>query len=153
MDPDRRELASRMERFEETLEQNGIKATHQRTEIFRVVAGTADHPDAEAVYRRVRKKIPSISLDTVYRSLWLFDELGLLATMGPPRGRLRFDANTGPHHHFSCRGCGTLLDFESTAYDSLQLPEEVSGMGEVEGVHVELRGLCDSCLKTTRGRR
>jgi Fur family peroxide stress response transcriptional regulator len=135
-----------MKRFEETLRQNGVKVTHQRTEIFRVVAGTADHPDAEAIYRRVRRKIPSVSLDTVYRNLWLFNDLGLVSTLGPPRGRLRFDANTVPHHHFSCRTCGMLEDFESPAYDSLPLPEKVSGMGEVEGVHVELKGLCNRCL-------
>jgi len=146
MNPDRQEMALRMKRFEETLRQNGIKVTHQRTEIFRAVAGTTDHPDAEAIYRRVRKKIPSVSLDTVYRNLWLFNDLGLVDTLGPPRGRLRFDANTGPHHHFSCWRCGMLEDFESPAYDSLPLPERVSGMGEVEGVHVELKGLCNRCL-------
>lgn len=147
MDPDRRELALRMKRFEETLRQKGIKVTHQRTEIFRMVAGTTDHPDAEAIYRRVRKKTPSVSLDTIYRNLWLFNGLGLVATLGPPRGRLRFDANTGPHHHFICRGCGMIEDFESPAYDSLPLPEEVGGMGEVEGIHVELKGLCNKCVK------
>jgi len=147
MNPDRQEMALRMKHFEEALRQHGIKVTLQRTEIFRAVAGTTDHPDAETIYRRVRKKIPTVSLDTVYRNLWLFNDLGLVATLGPPRGRLRFDANTGPHHHFSCRKCGMLEDFESPAYDALPLPERVSGMGEVEGVHVELKGLCNRCLK------
>ncbi|MEW6555570.1 MAG: Fur family transcriptional regulator [Actinomycetota bacterium] len=147
MNPVRQEIASRMKRFEETLRQNGVKATHQRTEIYRAAMETADHPDAETIYRQVRRKIPSISLDTVYRNLWLYNDLGLVGALGPPRGRLRFDANTSPHHHFSCRGCGKLEDFESPAYDSLPLPERVRGMGEVEGVHVELKGLCNKCLK------
>ena len=62
-----------------------MKLTHQRMEIFREVARTADHPDAQTVYERVRKRVPAVSLDTVYRNLWLLSDLGLLSTLGPPR--------------------------------------------------------------------
>ena len=65
----KREIEQRMERFEEVCRNSGMKLTHQRMEIFREVAQTGDHPDAEKVYQGVRKRMPTISLDTVYRTL------------------------------------------------------------------------------------
>lgn len=134
-----------LSRCREALQRAGVKQTHQRLEIFREVAGSSEHPDAETVYRRVRERIPTISLDTVYRTLWLLIDLGLLATLGPPRERMRFDANTSAHHHFICTRCGLARDFYSAAYDRLAVPSEVRALGQVERTHVELRGLCAEC--------
>ncbi len=146
MDITREELQSRMERFEEALRSAGVKLTHQRIEIFREVAKTGDHPDAETIYKGVRKRIPTISLDTVYRTLWLLNDTGLITTLGPQRGRVRFDANVSPHHHFVCTRCGRVGDFYSKEFDDLKVPEPVSSMGDVATTHVELRGLCYRCL-------
>ena len=96
------DIERRMTRFEQECRDAGVKLTHQRLEVFREVAHTVDHPDAETVHRRVRKRIPTVSLDTVYRTLWLLTDLRLIGTLGPPRGRTRFDANMSPHHHFVC---------------------------------------------------
>ena len=122
-----------------------MKLTHQRTEIFREVARTTDHPDAQTIYERVRKRVPAISLDTVYRNLWLLNDLGLIATMGPSREKARFDANLTPHHHFVCDGCGMASDFYSQEFDELRPPAEIESIGRVEATHVELRGLCLRC--------
>ena len=91
MKTDKREIERRMTRFEQVCRGAGVKLTHQRMEIFREVAQTDDHPDAETVYRGVRKRIPTVSLDTVYRTLWLLDEQGLVTALGPSRDRTRFD--------------------------------------------------------------
>ena len=66
-----------MQHFEQVCRGAGVKLTHQRMEVFREVALSGDHPDAETIYRRVRARIPTVSLDTVYRALWLLAELGL----------------------------------------------------------------------------
>jgi len=124
-----------------------MKLTHQRTEIFREVARTADHPDAQTIYERVRERVPAMSLDTVYRTLWLLNDLGLVATLGPPRERARFDANMTSHHHFICSHCGMAQDFYSQEFDDLRPPAEVESIGSVEATHVELRGLCLRCKK------
>jgi len=141
------EVQRRLGRFRDVCRHAGMKLTHQRTEIFREVARTDDHPDAQTIYGRVRERIPAMSLDTVYRNLWLLSDLGLIATLGPPRERARFDANVTSHHHFVCTRCGLAKDFYSQEFDRLRPPAEVESMGSVKAVHVELRGLCLSCRR------
>jgi len=150
MSVSREEVQRRLEHFRDVCRGAGMKLTHQRTEIFREVAQTADHPDAQTIYERVRGRIPAMSLDTVYRNLWLLNDLGLITTLGPPRERTRFDANVTSHHHFVCTQCGTAQDFYSQEFDGLRPPAEVESIGTVEAIHVELRGLCLRCKKKGR---
>lgn len=100
------EIQARLARFKAASRRAGVKLTHQRLEIFAQVARTGEHPDAETVYRRVRERVPTLPLDTVYRTLWLLLDLGLLSTLGLPRARVRFDANLRRHHHFVRTACG-----------------------------------------------
>ncbi|SDP56649.1 Fur family transcriptional regulator [Desulforhopalus singaporensis] len=140
-----KEVEQRMDHFEAVCRAEGIKLTHQRIEIFREIAQAGDHPDADLVFRRVRNRIPTISLDTVYRTLWLLNDLGLVVTLITSRGRTRFDANLSRHHHFVCGRCGFTRDFYSDNLDNISLPESVATYGEVEATHVEVRGLCHRC--------
>ncbi len=135
-----------MRRFETVIRSEGIKLTHQRLEIFREVAQTGDHPDADMVFQRVRERMPTISLDTVYRTLWLLNDLGLVVTLGPSRERTRFDANLNSHHHFVCDRCGFTRDFYSPELDNIKLPDSVDSLGEIEATHVEVRGVCRDCI-------
>jgi Fur family peroxide stress response transcriptional regulator len=144
------EVQHRLAHFRDVCRRAGMKLTHQRMEIFREVARTTDHPDAQTIYERVRKRVPAMSLDTVYRNLWLLNDLGLIATLGPPRERARFDANMSSHHHFVCTRCGLAQDFYSREFDELRPPAEVESMGSVEATHVELRGLCLRCKKKAK---
>lgn len=139
------EVERRMARFESICRQEGIKLTHQRIEIFREVAQTCDHPDAEMIYSRVRRRMPTVSLDTVYRTLWMLEDLGLITTLGTNRDRTRFDANLENHHHFVCRLCGYTRDFYSDELDSVQLPPSLQSLGSIEGTHVEVLGICRKC--------
>ena len=124
---------------------SGVKLTHQRLEIFRELAANLDHPDVETVFRAVRARVPTVSLDTVYRTLWLLHELGLIVTLGPRRDGIRFDVNLERHHHFVCVRCGMVRDFVSDALGDLPLPEGLSGLGDVLDARVEVRGVCTSC--------
>jgi len=145
MKVEQKELEQRMLRFERKCREAGVKLTHQRVEIFRQLARTSEHPDARTVYRGVRERVPTMSLDTVYRTLWLFNDLGLISTLGPPHESARFDANFRQHHHFICRQCGMTIDFNSTVLDKLRFPPSVETVGSVETVHVEARGVCHQC--------
>ncbi|MFC1489415.1 Fur family transcriptional regulator [Thermodesulfobacteriota bacterium] len=124
---------------------SGMKLTHQRMQIFREVAQTGGHPDAEKVFQGVRERMPTMSLDTVYRTLWMLKDLGLITTLGPPRERNRFDANLSHHHHFVCVRCGLTRDFYSDAFDELKLPNSVKAFGRVETTQIELKGVCLKC--------
>lgn len=141
------EVKQRMAHFEEVCRKSGIKLTHQRIEIFREVAQTGDHPDAETVYQGVRKRMPTVSLDTVYRTLWMLKDLGLVTTLGAAREKTRFDANLSPHHHFVCMRCGLMQDLFCKEFDKIQPPASVKELGKAETAHVEVRGVCLKCAK------
>ncbi|MEJ2719635.1 MAG: Fur family transcriptional regulator [bacterium] len=143
--PNKREVEQRMARFEQTCRTAGIRLTHQRLEIFREVAQAGDHPAAETVYNRVRERMPTVSLDTVYRTLWLLNDHGLINALGPSRERTRFDANLTSHHHFVCVRCGSTRDFYSKELDDLKLPSSARALGRIETTLVEVRGVCREC--------
>jgi Fur family peroxide stress response transcriptional regulator len=146
MKRDPEDMARLISRFEGAIRRAGIKRTHQRIEIFREVARTGDHPDIETIFRNVRRKLPTVSLDTVYRTLGLFGKLGLVTTVRPLNERVRFDANTDVHHHFVCVRCGATRDFEHGDFDDLRVPRTAAALGRVESLRVELRGVCADCL-------
>jgi Fur family peroxide stress response transcriptional regulator len=141
------EVESRLERFKAAAKDSGVKLTHQRLEIFREIASSHDHPDAEAIYRGVKPRLPTVSLDTIYRTLWMLNNLGLISTLGPRRDSVRFDANVAPHHHYVCVRCGLARDFESADLNALPIPHRVKDFGSVIGSHVEVRGVCEACAR------
>jgi Fur family peroxide stress response transcriptional regulator len=146
----REQIEKRVAAFVTACRSQGIKATHQRTEILRELAGSEEHPDAETVYARVRRRIPAISLDTVYRTLRLFEEKTIVARVGSLKDRARFDANNDRHHHFVCTRCGLVRDFYADDFDGFRPPAEVARLGKVASLHVELRGLCRQCQAKRR---
>jgi len=141
------EIGRRLEQFQAACRKAGVKLTHQRLEVFREIAGSTEHPDAETVFRGVRERVPTVSLDTVYRTLWLLDGLGLITTLGPRRESARFDPNIEPHHHYVCVQCGRAIDFESAELAALPIPAAVKRFGSVVTTHVEVRGSCSACAK------
>ena len=141
------EIQQRMVHFQTVCRNEGLKLTHQRIEIFREVAQNDDHPDAELVFQRVRNRMPTVSLDTVYRTLWLLNDLGLVVTLGMSRERTRFDANLKSHHHFVCTRCGYTRDFDCDELNDVSLPDALGQFGEVETTHFEVRGVCRQCAE------
>lgn len=148
----RDEIERRLARFQEACRQQGLKVTHQRTEVFRELAKTEEHPGAETIYKRVRKRIPALSLDTVYRTLRTLEDQGVIGRVGSGHDRIRFDANTDKHHHFVCTRCGAVRDFYSDELSALQAPPQAADMGEVDDVYIELRGVCRRCQGAERNR-
>jgi len=142
-----KEVERRTKMFSSVCRRYGVKATHQRTEIYRELARTNEHPDAETIYARVRKRIPAISLDTVYRTLRLLEKKGLISRVGFLGEKTRFDANTNRHHHFICTECGFMGDFYNEEWNDFRAPSNVMSMGTVNSIHVELRGLCKACQR------
>jgi Fur family peroxide stress response transcriptional regulator len=142
-----------MRAFADTCRSRGLKATHQRREVFKELARSDEHPDAETVYRRVRRRVPSISRDTVYRTLATLEGEGLIRKAEVLSGPARFDANTGRHHHFVCTVCGAIRDFRSEAFDRLRIPKSVKTFGWIESAQVQVRGVCSACAARKGGGR
>ena len=144
------EIDRRVQAFVRTCRQRGMKVTHQRMEIFRELAASAEHPDAERIYQKVCKRVPSLSRDTIYRTLSTLETEGLIRKVEPVIERRRYDANLDRHHHFVCTVCGIVRDFYSEALDGLPIPKSVKALGEINSAHVQVRGTCSNCVGRQR---
>jgi Fe2+ or Zn2+ uptake regulation protein len=100
----------------ELLRSRGIQPSVQRLAVAEYVLKTHVHPSADQVWERARRKCPSISRATVYNTLNLLVEHGLLRTVGLAEGKVLFDANTGRHHHFIDDATGRLYDIPWEAF-------------------------------------
>ena len=127
------------------LDKEGIKLTPQRLEVFRAVKDLKNHPSVEEVYRTARKRLPTISQDTVYRTLALFEALGLVDSFGSRDGTLRYDPDTSPHHHFICKRCKSVSDFKWPLVEGLSLPTWLRAIGDPERIQMEVVGVCVKC--------
>ncbi len=150
MSVDDREIERRVSAFLRACKDAGAKVTAQRLEIFREIAASEEHPHAERILLGVRERLPTVSMDTVYRTLWWLAELELVTALGPTQDRTRFDANLTRHHHFVCTKCGLTRDFYSEALDRLELPAEVASIGAIEHTQVEVKGVCHACAAKQR---
>ena len=100
---------------------SGLRMTGQRRVIARVLAAAHDHPDVEEVYRRANHVDPRISLSTVYRTLKLFSEKGILERHDFGRGRGRYEAAPKRHHdHLIDLETGRVIEFANEAIEELQ---------------------------------
>ncbi len=122
-----------------------LRETRQRREVFRAVAATASHPTAEWIFSSVRRKLPHISLGTVYRNLSVLRDEGMVREIIGHDRRAHYDANTMPHAHFLCTECGFIADVASPQPSiDWSTVRELVGC-EVEQELFELRGRCASC--------
>ncbi|MCL5269205.1 MAG: transcriptional repressor [bacterium] len=146
-------VEKRMAEFLEACQRKCLKLTHQRLEIYRELAVSEEHPAAETIHRRVRRRLPTISQDTVYRNLKLLAQEGLISIVGMSHERLRFDANMGMHHHFVCVHCGLIRDFYSSNSAVATMPKEAKTFGEPVSLRLEVKGVCHGCRTRRRGKR
>jgi Fur family peroxide stress response transcriptional regulator len=133
--------------------ENGIKVTPQRTAIYLELAGAKDHPSADMIYRKLIKKIPNISFDTINRTLLTFAEIGIADIVegcGQPK---RYDPDISAHHHFRCIRCNNIVDFCNKAYDDISVPREIQDQFTVLHKRVVLEGLCNRCKKKSERSR
>lgn len=137
------EIEQRLECLKRACQNTGMRITHQRMEIFREVAQSEEHPDAETIFKRVRERMPTVSHDTVYRTLASLEEMGLVSRVDPVCGRARYDANCTAHHHFICSRCGRIADVYLT--EEIPLPEGIENLGNAESLHLQVRGVCHNC--------
>ncbi len=141
------EVERRVEQLARGLRDAGLRLTHQRLEIVRVIAADETHPDVETVYRAVRKRVPTISLDTVYRTLATLTERELITRVLFTPGPARYDANTARHHHFVCTHCGLVRDVEDADLDAILPTGRVVRIGRPDAVTVQFRGVCATCQR------
>jgi Fe2+ or Zn2+ uptake regulation protein len=128
------------------LHARGKRLTRARQVILDTLRASDAHPSAAAVYRQVRRRLPRVSLATVYRNLRMLAGEGLLTERADLAG-LRFDGNTAPHDHFTCLACGRIYDVP--AGNARGVPARVASRTgfEVLVQRVELYGRCGACRR------
>ena len=140
-------LQKKMRDFEQACRAAGLKLTHQRLEIYRELAMSTDHPSTESLYKRLKKKLPTISLDTIYRTLSTLEEKNLIKRVQTVESQARFEAQMTQHHHLICDKCKQIIDFQWKGFDDAGLPEEVAQIGQIRNKNVILLGICRECLE------
>jgi Fe2+ or Zn2+ uptake regulation protein len=133
------------------LRERGRRVTSQRLLMHRFVREHQGHVTAEQVLSGVADALPGTALPTVYATLELFEELGVVRRVQTGGGTMVFDPRTDPHHHLACRLCGTVEDVEA--------PVELAGVLRrarrtgfaAEHAEVVVSGLCRDCQRSAAG--
>lgn len=110
-----------MNRIEQLCTEKGLRMTDQRRVIARVLADATDHPDAEELHRRASAIDPHISIATVYRTVRLFEDAGILERHDFRDGRSRYEEVPGSHHdHLIDIQSGRVIEFRNEEIERLQ---------------------------------
>jgi len=129
----------------EILHSRGQRVTPQRVVMNRVLRSAKRHVTAEDVLREVTGKLPNVSLPTVYATLELFEELGLVRRVATESGPALFDSRTDEHQHVVCRRCGRVQDLDTAVDDSRARAAARRAGFRPEHTDVVLVGLCADC--------
>lgn len=135
----------RIKRFIERCRQAGLKVTPQRLAIYNLLMDCADHPSADWVYRKITVTWPTISFDTVNRTLLTFAEIGVIDTVESYSLSRRFDSQTEKHHHLHCVKCGQITDLSDSSLDNVPVPAHIENGFTVTGTRVVISGICAEC--------
>jgi Fur family transcriptional regulator, peroxide stress response regulator len=121
---------------------SGLRLTAQRQEVLAVVLERRDHPTAEEVFIRAKRRMPEISMATVYNCLDALVKCGLVRLVNLDRGAARYCPNMAAHSHFRCEACGRIYDIELSI--RALTPHLPVGF-QVNHSEVSLHGLCAAC--------
>ena len=135
----------KIQKLKDICVQKGMRVTPQRIEIYKYVANSCEHPSAEIVFEAIKKKMPNVSIDTVYRTLTSLEELGLIFRVDNQLPKARFDADLTPHHHFLCTKCNEVFDIFPENYN-IEIPPEANEIGVIKDANLQIRGVCKKCL-------
>jgi Fur family peroxide stress response transcriptional regulator len=138
-----------VETFEQFCRSHGLSVTHQRLAIFEALASSREHPSAEQLHKAVQRRIPTLSLATVYKNLEALKAIGAVADVNPLHEQGRYEAalpGTGAgqrHHHLVCVSCKKVRDLHDSELDRLRV-RDTQGF-DVRAVRVQAEGLCPQC--------
>lgn len=154
--PEQPTIDAQVSAFGKHCRDNGLSVTHQRLAIFEALAASREHPSAEQLHRAVQRRIPTLSLATVYKNLDALKAIGAVTDVNPLHEEARYEAalpGTGAgraHHHLVCVSCKKVSDLHDPGLDALHLARgDVQGF-LVQAVRVQAEGLCPDCRPQAR---
>ena len=133
-----------VERLVNALQKRGARPTLQRRVVYAAVARRTDHPTVETIHRDARRSVTGMSLATVYSTLDLLTEAGLVRRVAGPDGSARYDARTDAHDHRRCLACGRIDDLERPGHP-VRLEDYQEPRFRAIDYRVEIVGYCADC--------
>ncbi len=135
--------------LKDILLENGISPSYHRLKIYEYLAHNRTHPTADMIYADVIKQIPTLSKTTIYNTLKIFAEKGLVSCITIEDNEVRYDADLAFHGHFKCIQCGLLYDIE---LNHMSFDKRLSVSRKIQGHHITemqvyFRGICKRCVK------
>jgi Fe2+ or Zn2+ uptake regulation protein len=131
----------------ERLRERGLRATSQRLVMHRLLTESNRHLSAERLLEEASDRLPGVSLPTVYATLELFEELGIVRRVKDGGGTLLWDTRADDHHHIVCRRCGRVEDIEAPLdLEAARRSAKRAGF-QPDRAEVVVSGLCSSCAK------
>lgn len=128
------------------LSELGYRLTPQRLMVVKAVEEADSHISAEEIYLQIRARYPYMNISTVYRTLELLSELGLVTETDMGDGRVRYHSiGKGHHHHLVCQKCGEIIDVEESMLSPLRGEIEQRYGFKVNMKHLAFFGLCSKC--------
>lgn len=125
------------------------RMTKQRAVILEALRSVTSHPTADEIYGMVRKKLPRISLGTVYRNLDLLTSSGEIRRLDKAGVQKRFDGDMSPHHHVRCMVCGRVGDIHAPLR-APEAPQDAAPGFTIHDVEMEFIGVCHQCRTLTQ---
>ena len=129
----------------------GRRSTRQRVLIMDIIQRGQGHLDADEIFRRAREKEPRLSLSTVYRTLQMMKELGLVDELHFAQDHHHYEVKpTREHHHLVCLGCGRIIEFDYplSSYLKKEVPEAKDF--DIEETEINVSGYCARCRRDRR---
>lgn len=137
--------------FAATAHSMGLRMTAQRAAIIRVIDESEVHLDAEMIWNRARAYDPNINLATVYRTLFVLKDMGLVDQRYFARMHKReiYESARKPeHYHFTCKACGEVLEFQTEQIVKLRVDLETEFGWKMSHSCLCFEGLCAKCAET-----
>lgn len=121
---------------------HGVKPSVQRLAIMSYLLQTKSHPHADDIYLSLLPSMPTLSRTTVYSTLKLFAEKGVILALNHDDKGARYDGCTAPHAHFLCNVCSSLYDFPVEKIEHKDVPDSF----EIQEVQLMYKGICKNCI-------
>ncbi|MGV1100205.1 Fur family transcriptional regulator [Thiovibrio sp. JS02] len=129
----------------EQLDHHNLRITKQRQLILDELCSVTSHPTADELYQMVRKRLPKISLGTVYRNLEIMSDCGIIQKLDIGGTQKRFDGNASTHYHVRCSQCGRVDDLNIPPDFNVEKTASKLTRFKILRHRLEFTGLCPDC--------